>query len=170
MRVIELKWWSSQTRRCSRSRTRATFPGIRPGKCPEGKSLLCVHVSFDTAGTITYSQRGQRIHISVVGRSKTNHLMCDNISLRIDRVLHVGHVDLVTRVSDVVFDRWKLDRQGAVIVVCFRQIGVLMYRECRNSAFAFKLVMSFWYSRPLDSLQWYLMCDTKKSRLLKGIK
>ena len=41
--------------------------------------------------------------------------MCDNISHRIDRVLHVGQVDLVTRVSDVVFDRREFDRQGPVV-------------------------------------------------------
>ena len=76
--------------------------------------------------------------------------MCDNINLHIDRVLRVGHVNFVARVSDAdlanrlmrdnisyrtdsvlhvshvhlvtrVFDSHKFDRQGAVIDVRFRR-------------------------------------------------
>ena len=39
----------------------------------------------------------------------------------IGRVLHVSRVDLVTRVSDDVFDRRKFDRRSAAIVVRFRR-------------------------------------------------
>ena len=69
--------------------------------------------------------------------------MCDNISYCIDRVLHVGYVDLVTRVSDVVFDCHKFDRQGPVVIARFRHIDALMYREDRISAIVFELVVSF---------------------------